>query len=393
MPHTVELALETGRVVVREADRREVLVVEVDVGRELVISRRSVDGVVGRPVDRSGDRVPVAHGVELPRIRSRSGTLDLVGRGFLVVGVEPNRQGAMVRRIDVSVDGIVHLVGFEFDVSADIDVVDARRGLREVGRSLVTVERTDGTADEIRVHGEERIVPMGAQRLRRSIVHGGIHVADQDRGNASGVVHLFALDEQFGALRARRGGQRSMGDHHEELLVVELVGHHGAGGDAVITQLVPTVAHFVGRGRNPEEVFVAELEPIGIVGDARRLAAGAVLRIAAHEPPFVAAALLLDEGRQLVPDRSVGLLEAEDVPFVFDDRLGQHRAAVGPQVVARALARNPEVVTAERERLLGDVRFARGGIVLVVLVVEYRFEIVGASGGQGAKCREQRENY
>ena len=50
MPHTVELALETGRVVVREADRREVLVVEVDVGRELVISRRSVDGVVAGPL-------------------------------------------------------------------------------------------------------------------------------------------------------------------------------------------------------------------------------------------------------------------------------------------------------------------------------------------------------
>lgn len=97
---------------------------------------------------------------------------------------------------------------------------------------------------------------------------------------------------------------------------------------------------------------------------------------------------LPDERRQLVLDRSVGFLEAEDVPFVFDDRLRQHRAAVGPQVVARALARNPEVVAAERERLLGDVGFAGGRVVLVVLVVEYRFEIVGASGCQGAERRE-----
>jgi len=231
------------------------------------------------------------------------------------------------------------------------------------------------------------------QWVRSVFDHGGVHVADQNRGDAVGVVHLFALDQQFGALGARRGAQRGVGDHHEELLVVQFVGHHGAGGDAVIAQLVPAVAHFVGRGRDPEEVLVGQLETIGVVGDAQRFAADAVLRVAAYEPPFVFAALLPDERRQLVLDRSVGFLEAEDVPFVFDDRLRQHRAAVGPQVVARALARNPEVVAAERERLLGDVGFAGGRVVLVVLVVEYRFEIVGASGCQGAERREHRENY
>ena len=112
MSRTIEFALEVDRVVGREGDRREVLVVEVDVGRETVVGRRCVDGVFGLPVDRRGDRVPVAHGVELPRVRGRSGTLDHVGCGFLVVGVELNRQGAVVRRVDVAVNGVVHLVGF-----------------------------------------------------------------------------------------------------------------------------------------------------------------------------------------------------------------------------------------------------------------------------------------
>ena len=227
----------------------------------------------------------------------------------------------MVGGIDALVDRIVHLIGFQRQLTARVDVVDAGRRDRKVGRGLVPVERADGTVDERRIRRLIGVLPMGAERRRSGVVLRGIHVADQHRGHPQRVVHLLALDDDLRGLRTRHVGQRHVRHHHEKLLAVSLVRHHGAAGDAVVAHLVPAVAHLVGRRREPEIVPVAQFEPVGIVGDAQRLAALAVLRIAADEPPFVVAALARHQRRQFALDRTVGLLESEDVPVVVDDRL------------------------------------------------------------------------